>query len=466
MQRQKERPPQTKPPDRANNVHEFPGYQPPANLEAEQSVLGAILVRPEVLIEVAVLISPEDFYREAHGRIYQAMLDLDGRGDPVDLVSVNALLKERGQIEGVGGPVFLAQLSEQVGFATNAAYYARVVRDKAALRRLLDTSQQIAAGCLAPVENVQEFLAGAGDLVMDAAQLSSPNEAKSVGELSQQEVPVMEDVHAGGVRPGLPVGYQDLGRYFSWEPEDLIILAGCPSAGKTALSLNFALRTAKAGAWVGYYSLEMSRERLIRRVWAAEGSINGERINQVRLTPSEWASLFRIQDSLDELPWWIDSPPTISISQLRVQARRQRAQGKLDFLIVDYLTKVRAATQGRSREEEVAEIARGLKALAKELKIPVLALATLNREVERRTNKRPMLSDLRESGAIEYEADIVMFLYRDEKYNEHSLDKGKTEVLIEKNRNGRIGTVKLAFLDYFQRFEDLWEGGGVEGQQG
>jgi replicative DNA helicase len=176
------------------------------------------------------------------------------------------------------------------------------------------------------------------------------------------------------------------------------------------------------------------------------------------VTPSEWKSLYKIQAQLDELPLWIDGPPSLSISQLRIQARRERARGKLDFLIVDYLTKIRAATSGRSREEEVAEIARGLKALAKELKIPVLALATLNREVEKRTNKRPMLSDLRESGAIEYEADIVMFLYRDDKYRQDSPDKGKVEVLIEKNRNGRIGTVKLAFLDYFQRFEDLWEG--------
>jgi len=420
-------------------------------------VLGAILVRPEVLIEVAAVINPEDFYREAHGRIYQAMIDLDERGDPVDLVTVNELLRERGQLEGVGGPVFLAKLSEEVGFATNAAYYAKVVKEKASLRRLLDASQQIAGACLAPIENVQEFLSAAGEQVMDVAQEASPGEGKTVGELTVQEIPVMEAVHYGGVRPGLPVGFMDLERYFSWEPEDLIVLAGSPSSGKTALCLNFALKVARAGHQVGIFSLEMSRERLIRRVWAAVGSINGERINQVQLTPSEWTSLIGCYAQLEAMPLWIDGPPVLSISQLRVQARRERAKGKLDFLIVDYLQKIRPATQGRSREEEVAELTRGLKSLAKELKIPVLALCTLNREVEKRTNKRPMLSDLRESGSIEYDADIVLFLYRDEKYREDSPDKGKVEVIIEKNRNGRIGMAKLAFMDYFQRFEDLYE---------
>jgi replicative DNA helicase len=223
------------------------------------------------------------------------------------------------------------------------------------------------------------------------------------------------------------------------------------------LCLNFALKAAQAGHQVGVFSLEMSRERLIRRIWANIGSINGERINQVRLTPSEWASLYQCQDKLDLLPLWIDGPPVLSISQLRVQARRERSRGRLDLLIVDYLQKIRPATPGRSREEEVAEVTRGLKSLAKELKIPVLALCTLNREVEKRTNKRPMLSDLRESGSIEYEADIVLFLYRDEKYDEESQDKGKVELIVEKNRNGRIGTVKLAFKDFFQRFMDLYE---------
>ena len=444
-------------PGTGGSVHQMPGYQPPANLEAEQSVLGAILVRPEVLIEVAVLIAPEDFYREAHGKIFQAIIDLDNQGVPVDLVTVHALLKERGQVEAVGGTAFLAHLNEEVGFAVNAAHYAKIVRDKAALRRLLDASQQIAGACLAPVENVQEFLSAAGEKVMDVAQMASPGQAMSVGELTEQEIPVIEAVHYAGVRPGLPVGFVDLARYFSWEPGDLIVLAGCPSTGKTALCLNFALKTARAGHQVGVFSLEMSRERLIRRIWASVGSINGERINQVQLTPSEWISLNRCQEQLDTMPIWIDGPPSLSISQLRVQARREKARGKLDFLIVDYLQKIRPTTQGRSREEEVAEVTRGLKSLAKELKIPVLALCTLNREVEKRTNKRPMLSDLRESGSIEYEADIVLFLYRDEKYREDSPDKGKVEVIIEKNRNGRIGMARLAFLDYFQRFEDLYE---------
>lgn len=450
--------PQRPQPDRPKGtVHHLPQYQPPCSLEAEQSVLGAVLLRPEVQVEVSVYVGPEDFYRTAHATIFQAMVDLDRRGDPVDITSVMLLLKERGKLQEVGGPVFLAELMHNVGTAANAAYYAQVVRNKAALRRVMETVQKVAAGCVGPVEDQDAFMAQVNTAIMEATRLQGADQALTVGELSETEIPVMEAVHHGGARPGLPVGYLDLAAYFCWEPEDLIILAGCPSTGKTALALNFALKVAQAGHQVGIFSLEMSRERLIRRFWANVGSINGERINQVKLTPSEWVSLYDAKARLELLPIWIDGPPVLNISQLRVQARRERNRGRLDFLIVDYLQRIRPGELGRSREEEVAEITRGLKGLAKELKIPVLALSTLNREVERRTNKRPMLSDLRESGSIEYESDIVMFLYRDEKYRSDSPDKGKVELIIDKNRNGRIGTCKLAFQDFFQRFDDLYE---------
>lgn len=459
MDQPKKRPPQQRPqakPDKGR-LHQLPSYQPPANMEAEQAVLGSILLRPQVLSEVMPYLGPEDFYREAHQKIYAAILELDGRGEPIDSITVRFLLEERGQLEEVGGVVFLVGLPEHVGTAANAGHYAKVVRNKASLRRLIATLNQMAGNCLAPIEDHEKLLAEISETVMEATRLEGVDQALTIGELSEKEIPVMEAIYQTGTRPGLQVGYTDLAGYFSWEPEDLVVLAGCPSTGKTALALNFALKAAKNGHQVGIFSLEMSRERLIRRIWANIGTINGERINQVRLTPSEWTSLYDCQAQIDALPVWIDGPPTLNISQLRVQARREKTNGRLDFLIVDYLQKVRPVSRGRSREEEVAEVTRGLKALAKEIKIPVLALCTLNREVEKRTNKRPMLSDLRESGAIEYEADIVMFLYRDEKYRDDSQDKGKVEVIIEKNRNGRIGICKLAFQDYFQRFEDLYE---------
>lgn len=330
----KKRQPQPRPPDRPKaTVHHL--AVPPSSLEAEQSVLGAILLRPEVLVEVAIYINPEDFYREAHGTIYQAMVDLDNRGLPVDLTSVHLLLADRGQLEAVGGAVLLAELSEHVGTAANASYYAKVVRDKAAMRRLMDKAHQVAAECLVPVEDQERFMAEVGESFLEATRLSGVVQAQTIGEISEQEIPVLEALHYTGTRPGMPVGYLDLNSFFSWEPEDFNILAGCPSTGKTAMALNFALKTSRAGHWVGIFTLEMSRERLIRRIWANLGTINGERINQVRLTPSEWISLMEVQAKVDELPIWIDGPPVLNISQLRTQARRERMKGRLDFLIVE-----------------------------------------------------------------------------------------------------------------------------------
>lgn len=430
-------------------------FTPPSDAEAEQSVLGGILVRPEMLDRVATTVKPDDFYREAHGVIFQAMLDLQAKSEPVDIVTVTVLLRERGKLESVGGGVFLAGLSEEVGYATNAEFYAKKVREKAILRRLLDASQQIAGACLAPVENVAEFVDAAGQKIYEACQAVNPKEASALSDLVSQEADTLTKIHDEKALPGIKVGFRDLARYFAWGPSNLYILAGRPGMGKTALALNFALKVAKQGVGVGFISLEMSESQLTRRIMANMGRIDAERMNRGFMNGQEWASIYQVRNRVENTPLYIDDRPSQSISEIRARARRQYSEGKLGFMILDYLQLTKPIYRKRSREEEVAEVSRGLKALAKELNIPVLALSQLNRKVEDRPNKRPGLADLRESGAIEADADLVMFIYRDEKYRKDSPDKGIAEVLIEKQRDGRTGMAKLTFLDDYLRFEDL-----------
>ena len=433
-------------------------FTPPTDTEAEQSVLGAILVRPEMLDRVTTIIKPDDFYREAHRVIFQAMLDLQAKNEPVDQVTVSILLRERGKLEGAGGVVFLAGLSSEVGYATNAEFYAKKVREKAILRRLLDASQHIAGACLSSIDNVAEFVDAAGQKFYEACQAVNPKEASNLSDLVSQEADTLTKIHEEKALPGIKVGYSDLSRYFAWSPSNLYILAGRPGMGKTALALNLALKVAKQGVPVGFISLEMSESQLTRRIMANMGRIDAERMNRGFMNGREWAAIFQVRNQVENIPIYIDDRPSQSIAEIRARARRQHSEGKLGFLILDYLQLTKPVNRSRSREEEVAEVSRGLKALAKELNIPVLALSQLNRKVEDRPNKRPGLADLRESGAIEADADLVMFIYRDEKYHKNSEDKGIAEVLIEKQRDGRTGMAKLVFLDDYLRFEDLARG--------
>jgi len=435
------------------------GYMPPANPEAEQSVLGAILVRPEVLDRVADLIEPADFYREAHGRIFQAMMDLYGKGEPVDLVTVSALLKERGQLEGVGGPVFLAALSEQVGFATNADYYAHLVHDKAILRRLLDTTQEIAGHCLGPVEDVAQFLDDAEQKVFEVAESKVRPGFKPVGTLVEKEIATLEAIwhREAGRITGVPSGFPDLDHLTAgFQNSDLIIIAARPSMGKTALALNIAYHAAyKPQVPVAFFSLEMSKEQLVRRLLSSIGEVDASNLRRAFLNNMEWANLQTAAGFLLDCPIFIDDTPAATVLDIRAKARRLKADGKLGMVVIDYLQLMRGRHDAPSREQEISEISRSLKALAKELNVPVVALSQLNRRVEERPNKRPQLADLRESGAIEQDADVIIFIYRDEIYREDSPDKGIAEVIVGKQRNGPTGKVKLSFRDKFTRFDNL-----------
>jgi replicative DNA helicase len=433
------------------------GFTPPASPEAEQSVLGAILVRPEVLDRVADVIAAGDFYREAHGRIFRAMLDLYGRGDPVDLVTVTALLDERGQLEGVGGPVFLAGLSEQVGFATNADYYASLVHDKAILRRLLDTTQEIAGSCFGPVEDVAEFLDAAEQKVFEVAESKVRLGFQPLSALVEKEIANLTEIwhREKGRITGVTSGFNDLDNLTAgFQDSDLIIIAARPSMGKTALALNIAFNAAyKPQKHVAFFSLEMSREQLVRRLLSSAGKVDASNLRRAFLSTMEWANLQAGAGELLDCPIYIDDTPAATVLDIRAKARRLKADGKLQMLIIDYLQLMRGRTDVHSREQEISEISRSLKALAKELKVPVIVLSQLNRKVEERPNKRPQLADLRESGAIEQDADVVIFIYRDEVYREDSPDQGTAEIIVGKQRNGPTGKIKLIFRAKYTTFD-------------
>ncbi len=439
------------------------GPTPPVNPEAEQSVLGAILLRPQVMDLVADVLTPQDFYRQAHRQIYQVMIDLYNRHEPVDLVSVNHLLKERGQLEEVGGPLFLSGLSEHVGIAANADHYARLVHDKAVLRRLLECSQEIAGACLTPQEDVAEFLDWAEHRIFEVAEAKIRQGFQPIEGLVNKEIATLEAIwgRKDDALTGVRSGFKDLDIYTAgFQPSDLIILAARPSMGKTALALNIAFNAAynKPQTPVAIFSLEMSKEQLVRRLLSSIGRVDASQIRRAAfLTTQEWAQLQEAAGYLIDCAIYIDDTPAASVLEIRAKCRRLKAEGKLGLVIIDYLQLMRGRGDAPSREQEISEISRSLKALAKELQVPVIALSQLNRRVEERPNKRPQLADLRESGAIEQDADVILFIYRDEVYREDSPDKGIAEVIIGKQRNGPTGKVKLSFMSKFTRFNDWTE---------
>ena len=435
------------------------GLTPPANLEAEQSVLGAVLLRAQALDQVADLLSPEDFYRSGHGNIFQAMLDLWGKGEPVDLVTVTALLKERGRLEDVGGPVFLAALSEHVGTAANAAYYAKLVHDKSVLRRLLACSQNITQACLSPVEDVEAFLDKAEADIFKVAESKIRLGFQPLSSLVETEVATLEAIwhRDQGRITGVPSGFPDLdGLTAGFQPGDLIIIAARPSMGKTALALNIAFNAAyQAQVPVAFFSLEMSKEQLVRRLLSNVGEIDASHLRRAFLTNDEWKKLQEAASFLLECPIYIDDSPAAAVLEVRSKARRLKAEDKLGLLVVDYLQLMRGRSDAPSREQEISDISRSLKALAKELSIPVIALSQLSRKVEDRPRKEPQLADLRESGAIEQDADVILFIYRDEVYNDTSPEKGQARILLKKQRNGPTGEFKLAFRGLYTRFDSF-----------
>ncbi|CAO0822453.1 Replicative DNA helicase DnaB [Desulfarculales bacterium] len=438
------------------------GYVPPSNPEAEQSVLGAILVRPEVMDEVSEILDPVDFYREAHGKIFTAMLGLYNNTDPVDLVTVCARLREANWLEGCGGPAFLAGLSEEVGFATNAVFYAKIIKKMSQLRKLLDASQQIAAACLAPVADIDAFLGQAEQRIYEIAEGQQSITVHSLDELVPEEASRIEKLfeHKQEIL-GVPSGFADLDYITGgWQNSDLIILAARPSMGKTALALNMGYNAAKAhGVPTLFVSLEQPNEQVVQRLISNAGPIHSTRLRSAKMIGQEWVTFGVACGKLMDIPFYLVDKPAMTVMEIRAQARRLKTRNSLGLIIVDYLQLARGS-KPKSREQEVGEISRGLKSLAKELQVPVIALCQLNRDVEKRPSKKPMLVDLRESGSIEQDADLVMFIYRDELYRENSPDRGTAEITVAKHRNGPTGKLKLTYLAEYMQFQNYI--GGAE----
>jgi len=435
---------------------------PPQNLEAEASVLGGILLENEAINRVLEIITPVDFYRESHRKIFRAMLELTDRSEPADLITLSELLKGKGELEAVGGSAYLASLADQVPTAANIAHYARIIREKAILRQLISSATEIATRGFEEQGNVDEFLDAAEKVIFDIAEKKIKASFVSVGDMIKDTLKAVERLYERKeLVTGVPTGFKDLDKLTAGlQPSELIIVAGRPSMGKTAFALNIAANAAlNAGIGVAVFSLEMAREQLVLRMLCSEARVDNSKVRAGYLGERDFPKLANAAGKLHEALIYVDDTPAISVLELRAKTRRliRDRDKKVGLVIVDYLQLMRGMGNASNREQEISEISRSLKALAKELRVPVIALSQLNRRVEDRGDRRPMMADLRESGAIEQDADVIAFIYRDEVYNTKSSDKGIAEIIVAKQRNGPIGTVNLAFLNEYTRFEDLAE---------
>jgi replicative DNA helicase len=447
------------------------GRIPPQNVEAEQSVLGTILLSDHSLSAVLELIVSEDFYKNSHKLIFEAMIILFEKNEPQDIVTLSNLLKDRNQLEDAGGIGYLATLTSIVPVTSNLLYYAKIIRQKAVLRNLINVNTEIASRCYEEQGDIDSLVDDAEQAIFEIARSKSdqsftplkriiPSAFEAVELLSQRKEMIT----------GVPTGFTELDKMTAGlQPSDLIILAGRPSMGKTAFAMNIAQNAAvidKTG--VAIFSLEMSKEQLALRLLCSAGHVDSQRVRTGRLQDEDWPKLTRAVGMLEECPMWIDDTPAISVLEMRAKVRRLSSQFPLGLIVVDYLQLMRGRGSIENRTQEISEISRSLKAMAKELKVPVIALSQLNRSLESRTDKRPMMSDLRESGAIEQDADVICFIYRDEVYNkaEDNPQKGISEIIIGKQRNGPTGTVKLTFIKEFTMFENLSAFDEPDGFQG
>lgn len=433
---------------------------PPQNIEAEQCVLGSILLQAGAMPKAVESLTAEDFYRTEHQLIYAAMVQLFGKGEPQDLITVTNVLKDENNLDKMGGPAYLATLTDIVPVAANIVYYAKIVREKSILRRLISTSTEIASRCYEEQDDIDKLLDETEQNIFKIAQAKS---SQSVHPINTVINSAFKEVQKLSERKelitGVPTGFEDFDRKTAGlQPADLIILAARPSMGKTALAMNMVQNAALLyKVPVGVFSLEMSKEQLGMRMLCSVGKVDSQRIRTGHIQENDWPKLARAVGMLSDAQIFIDDTPSISVLELRAKARRLKTEHNLGLVVVDYLQLMRGHASTERREQEISEISRSLKAMAKELHIPVIALSQLNRSLESRGDKRPQLSDLRESGAIEQDADVICFIYRDEVYNKSEANpkRGIAELIIGKQRNGPTGTIELTFLSEFTTFENM-----------
>ncbi len=431
---------------------------PPQNIEAEQAVLGAIFLEPSSLTLASELLIPDDFYRAAHQKIYNAMLELSDKGEPVDLVTVTSELADANLLEEIGGVSYLSDLANSAPTAANIEYYGKIVEEKSILRRLIRTATTIAQDGYSREDEVEVLLNEAEKTIMEVAQRKNAGAFQNIKDVLVQTYDNIETLHdRKGDITGIPTGFIELDKMTAgFQRNDLIIVAARPSVGKTAFALNIAQNVAtKTDENVAIFSLEMGADQLVMRMLCAEGNIDAQRLRTGSLTAEDWGKLTMAMGSLSNSGIYIDDTPGIRVSEIRAKCRRLKQESGLGMVLIDYLQLIQGSGRSDNRQQEVSEISRTLKELARELKVPVIALSQLSRGVEQRQDKRPMMSDIRESGSIEQDADIVAFLYRDDYYDKESENKNIIEIIIAKQRNGPVGTVSLAFVKEYNKFVNL-----------
>ena len=438
----------------------------PHNLEAERSVLGAILIHNEAFNHAAELIDSRDFFRDAHRRIFDKMVILSERGDAIDLVTLKDELQRAGELEEVGGPAYIASLADGVPRSANVEHYARIVKEKATLRNVIHAANRILADAYQAEEDADLILDGAEKAIFEIAEDKIREGFVPLRDLVQSSFATIEKLQQHkGLVTGVPTGFVDLDEMTSGlQPSDLVLVAARPSMGKTSLVLNIAQYIGtQTELTVGLFSLEMSKEQLFMRMLTSEARIDAHRFRSGYLNEKDYGRLSHALGTLAEARVFIDDTASIGVLEMRAKARRLQAEHGLHLLIIDYIQLMQGRGRFESRQQELASISRSLKGLAKELKVPIVALSQLSRAPETRSDHRPQLSDLRESGALEQDADLVMFIYREEQYRTddgqpNTEAEGTAEIIVGKQRNGPTGTVKLAFIKEHTRFENLAQG--------
>ncbi|AYW46321.1 replicative DNA helicase [Tetragenococcus koreensis] len=439
---------------------------PPQDIEAEQAVLGAIFLDSDAIIEAMELLEPNNFYRRSHQIIFQCMIQLNDRNEAIDLITLKAEIEKMNSLEDVGGISYLTELSQVSPTSSSVSYYAKIVDDKATLRQLIQAANRIVTTGFEQNENVQEIVEDAEKSILEVSEKRNSSGFQSIADVLNQTIENIDQLAQNNEEiTGLPTGYKALDKMTAGlQKDELLIIAARPAVGKTAFALNIAQNVGtKTDNTVAIFSLEMGAESLVSRMLCAEGSIDASHLRTGQLTDEEWRNLIVAMGSLSKASIFIDDTPGIKVSEIRARCRKlAQEKGNLGLILIDYLQLIEG-TGRESRQQEVSEISRQLKKLAKELNVPVLALSQLSRSVEQRQDKRPVLSDIRESGSIEQDADIVAFLYRDDYYQrendeddeEETGEDNVIEVIIEKNRSGARGTVELLFIKEYNKFSSL-----------